>query len=78
MSKEVILRVLQRANEDGNFFGQLAQDYANALADYDLTPRERLAIGLGDVRWIESHAGIKIDPRIVERVMIPLLSREQW
>ncbi|OEU44324.1 MAG: hypothetical protein BBJ60_01385 [Desulfobacterales bacterium S7086C20] len=34
--------------------------------------------GTGDVRWIESHIGAKVDQRLMERVFIPLLSREQW
>jgi len=34
--------------------------------------------GTGDVRWIESHFGAKVDQRLMERVFIPLLSREQW
>ena len=78
MSKEAVLAVLERATEDTGFYGQLAQDYATALKDYDLTPQETIAIGTGDVRWIESHIGARVDQRIMERVFIPLLSREQW
>ena len=78
MSKEAVLTVLERAAEDTNFFSQLAQDYAVALKEYDLTTQEAVAIGTGDVRWIESHIGAKVDQRLMERVFIPLLSREQW
>ncbi len=78
MSKEAVLAVLKKATEDTSFYGQLAKDYAAALKDYDLTPQETLAIRTGDVRWIESHIGVKVDQRLMERVFIPLLSREQW
>ena len=78
MSKEAVLAVLQRATEDTGFYSQLAHDYATALKEYDLTPQETIAIGTGDVRWIESHIGAQVDQRLMERVFIPLLSREQW
>ncbi len=78
MSKEAVLEVLKRAEEDNGFYSQLALDYAKALNDYDLTPLETVAIGTGDARWIESHVGAPIDARLMERVLIPLLSREDW
>ena len=78
MSEEAVLAVQKRATEDIGFYGQLAEDYATALKEYDLTPQETIAIGTGDVRWIESHIGAKVDQRLMERVFIPLLSREQW
>ncbi len=78
MSKEAVLTVLRRATEDADFYGQLVQDHATALRDYDLTPAETTAIGTGDVRWIESHIGAKVDKPLMERFFIPLLSREQW
>ena len=78
MSQEAVLAVLKRAAEDTGFYGQLAQDYATALKDYDLTPQETMAIRTADVRWIESYIGVKVDQRLMEKVFIPLLSREQW
>ena len=78
MSKEAILIVLERAAEDINFFNQLVQDYSVALKEYDLTSQEILAIGTGDVRWIESHIGAPVKQELMEKVLIPLLSREKW
>lgn len=78
MSKETVLAVLERAAEDIAFYGRLAEDYTKALQDYDLTSEERVALGYGDVRWIESHIGRKLDEQIMMKVMIPLLSREKW
>jgi len=78
MSKEAVLAVLERVAEDITFYSQLAEDYAGALQDYDLTSEERTALASGDVRWIESHIGRKLDERIMAKVMIPLLSQEKW
>ncbi len=78
MSKEAVLAVLKKATEDGGFFGQLAEDFATALKEYDLTPQETVAIGTGDVGWIESHIGVRVDEQSMEWVFIPLLSRERW
>ena len=78
MSKEAVLAVLKRATEDTSFYGQLAEDYATALKEYDLTPQETVAIGTGDVRWIESHTGVRVEQQLMERVFIPLISRERW
>ena len=78
MSKEAILTVLEKAAEDTGFFSQLSQDYAVALKEYDLTTQEIVAIGTGDVRWIESHIGAPIKQQLMEKVIIPLLSREKW
>jgi len=44
MSKEAVLAVLERAAEDISFYGQLSEDYAKALQDYDLTGEERAAL----------------------------------
>ncbi len=78
MSKEAVLAVLEMATEDTTFFSRLSEDYAKALQNYDLTREERTALATGDVRWIESHIGRKLDERIMSRVLIPLLSREKW
>ena len=78
MSKEAVLAVLERAAKDITFYSQLAEDYAKALQDYDLTREEQAALISGDVRWIESRIGRKLDERLMTKVMIPLLSREKW
>ena len=78
MSKEAVSAVLERAVDDITFYGQLAEDHAKALQDYDLTWEEQAALASGDVRWIESHIGRKLDERLMTKVMIPLLSREKW
>ena len=78
MSKEAVPAVLGRAAENISFYGQLSEDYAKALQDYDLTWEERAAVASGDVRWIEARIGRKLDERLMTKVMIPLVSREKW
>jgi len=78
MSKEAVRAVLKRATEDIGFYTHLAQDYAATLKDYDLSPEEAMRIGTGDVRWIESYLDAKVDPQVIEKVFIPILSREVW
>lgn len=70
--------MLERAAEDIDFFSQLSQDYSTALKEYELAPEEQAALASGDVRWIESHIGKKLDEQLMTKAMIPLLSREKW
>lgn len=46
--------------------------------EYELTSEEQAALASGDVRWIESHIGKKLNEQLMTKVMIPLLSRERW
>jgi len=78
MSKEALLTALERAADDPNFLRQLVENGSMALKDYDLTWEERAALCSGDVRWLESHIGRKLDERLVKRVLIPVLSGERW
>jgi DNA-binding NtrC family response regulator len=55
--KETLLKVLERASTDYSFAGKLYYEGADALAEYDLTEHEKLAVLTGDVAWIESFTG---------------------
>jgi hypothetical protein len=70
--------VLERAADDISFFGQLSEDHTMALKDYKLTWVERVALTTGDVGLLERLTGRKLDERVMDRVIIPLLSRERW
>ena len=50
----------------------------NIAPRFDLTSEERCAVTYGDVRFIESRIGGKLGKKIMDEVMIPLLSRESW
>jgi len=78
MSKEAVLAILERAVEDIDFFSKLVQDHSSTLEEYDLNKDERIAIITGDVHWVESYIGRKLDEQLMSRFFIPLLSQEKW
>jgi DNA-binding NtrC family response regulator len=55
--RDEILRLLERAASDQNLVYELMHCGADALADYQLTNAEKLAILTADIEWIEKHAG---------------------
>jgi len=55
--KEEIIRVLERAASDNEFFTNLLEHAVDALDEYDLTGPEKLAILTRDISWIEERAG---------------------
>jgi formate dehydrogenase alpha subunit len=73
---KAVLSVLDRATKDNNFFAKLAENPAEALREYDLTPEERVAIASGDIRKIESWVG-KLDERL-KKWLVARLSQEKW
>ena len=52
-----ILRLLERAAADQNMVYELMHCGADALADFQLTNAEKLAILTADIEWIEKHIG---------------------
>jgi formate dehydrogenase alpha subunit len=73
---KAVLAVLDRAAQDNAFFARLAENPAEALKEYDLTPEEKAAIMSGDIRKIESWAG-KLDERL-KKWLILRLQQEKW
>ncbi|MBA7587623.1 hypothetical protein ES708_29654 [subsurface metagenome] len=78
MSRGAVLQVLETAANHTDFYTQLAEDPQVALKDFDLTSEEKAALISGDVRFIESRIGKKLDGKLMEKVITPLLSRERW
>ena len=73
---KAVLAVLDRATQDNAFFARLAENPAEALKEYDLTPEEKAAIASGDIRKIESWVG-KLDERL-KKWLIARLQQEKW
>ena len=73
---KAVLAVLDRAAQDNAFFARLAENPAEALKEYDLTPDEKAAIASGDIRKIESWVG-KLDERL-RKWLIARLQQEKW
>jgi len=55
--KGELLKVLERAATDKEFFGELMEQAADALDSYELTGAEKLALLTGDITWIEEQIG---------------------
>jgi DNA-binding NtrC family response regulator len=55
--KEEMIKVLERAASDSEFFTNLLEYASDALDEYDLTGPEKLALLTGDVEWIEEQIG---------------------
>ena len=52
-----MIKVLERAASDREFFTNLLEQAADALDGYDLTGPEKLALLTGDIDWIEEQIG---------------------
>ena len=57
IQKQEVLRVLERASQDNDFWGDLLENSSNALKDYQLSSSERAAIVSGDLGWIQKNVG---------------------
>ena len=55
--KQEMIKVLERASSDNEFFNDLLEDAAGALDEYDLTGPEKLAVATRDISWIEGQMG---------------------
>jgi len=55
--REEMIKVLEKAASDGEFFTNLLEFATDALDEYDLTGPEKLALLTGDVEWIEEQIG---------------------
>jgi hypothetical protein len=60
MARETVAAILQRAREDGHFYQLLQSSPTEALADYDLSADERLALIRRDRAALEA-LGIQRD-----------------
>ncbi|MBW1858449.1 MAG: response regulator, partial [Deltaproteobacteria bacterium] len=55
--KAEMIKVLERAASDSEFFTNLLENASDALDKYDLTGPEKLALLTGDIEWIEEAIG---------------------
>jgi len=55
--KAEMIKVLERAASDSEFFTNLLEYTSDALDEYDLTGPEKLALLTGDIEWIEEAIG---------------------
>jgi len=78
MSQKTMLEVLEKGATESSFYAQLVENPEEALKDFDLTTEEKAALLSGDVRFIKSRNGKILDEKLINKVLMPLLSRERW
>ena len=64
MSEEVLRRFIERLNNDPKFREKLTKDVAAALAEFDLTPAEQVALATNDEDALRRLGGgnVKVSP----------------
>lgn len=62
MSRQAMSDVLERADRDVHFIGELTDEGSKALKGYNLTADEAGALLSGDIRWLQVRIG-KLDAR---------------
>jgi len=55
--KQEMIKVLERASSDNEFFNDLLENGIDALDEYELTGPEKLALATRDSSWIEQQMG---------------------
>lgn len=76
IQKQEVLRVLERASQDSNFWGDLLENTSNALKDYQLSSSARAAIISGDLGWIQKNVGELTKGQL--QLILSRLEREVW
>ncbi len=73
---KMVREVLARAADDPKFLARMAEDPLKAMADYELSPEEQVALASGDLARIESWTG-KLDSRLSTWIWCRL-QLEKW
>jgi DNA-binding response OmpR family regulator len=76
IQKREVIRALDRAAEDSDFWRELMEKGSEALADYQLSGRARYAITQGDLNWINENVGELTQKQLM--FIYKRLEREAW
>lgn len=76
IQKREVMRVLDRATKDAEFWDELMEKGSEALLGYRLTRQAKAAILSGDVEWIRKHVGQLSDEQL--SLIHKRLEREAW
>ncbi len=76
IQKQEVMRVLERASQDTDFWVDILHNTSNALKDYKLSSSARAAIISGDLQWIRKNVGEL--PKEQLQLILSLLEREVW
>ena len=76
IQKQEVLRVLERATQDTDFWTDILEDSSSALKGYQLSSSARAAIISGDLDWIRKNVGELTKEHL--QLIISRLEREVW
>jgi DNA-binding response OmpR family regulator len=76
IQKEEVIRVLERANQDEEFWRGLLQSDSDVLNGYRLSSQAKAAIFSGDLGWIKRHVGELTAEQLM--FIYRRLEREAW
>jgi DNA-binding response OmpR family regulator len=76
IQKEEVIRVLERAYQDGEFWRELMEDGSKALKEYRISRKAKAAILSGDLEWIRKNVGELTEEQLM--FIYKRLEREAW
>ena len=76
IEKREVMRVLNRASEDQEFWTALMEQGGNVLGDYQLSMAAKSAIASGDLGWINANIGELTQKQLM--FIYKRLEREAW
>ena len=76
IQKEEVIRVLERAYQNGEFWRELKEDGSEALKEYRLSRKAKAAILSGDLDWIRKNIGELTEEQLM--FIYKRLEREAW
>ena len=76
IQREEVVRVLERAYQNGEFWRELMENGSEALKDYRLSRKAKAAIVSGDLQWIRKNVGELTEEQLL--FIYKRLEREAW
>ncbi len=76
IQKEEVVRVLERAYHDGEFWRGLMENGSESLKEYRLSNKAKAAILSGDLEWIRKNVGELTEEQLM--FIYKRLEREAW
>jgi len=76
IQKEEVIRVLDRAYQNGEFWRELMENGSEALKEYRLSGKGKAAIMSGDLEWIRKNVGELTEEQLM--FIYKRLEREAW
>jgi DNA-binding response OmpR family regulator len=76
IQREEVMRVLDRACQDKDFWREVAKKGSEALKDYKVSSKAKAAIVFGDLNWIQKNIGRLSEEQLA--FIYKRLEREVW